>query len=181
MHPVRRRCEKMKIEILPHPSGLRVSRSKIRRFLRWLIPHLDPKPDRPDWASLTLALHNDAEMRACHHASFGSEETTDVISFLYAPLPGETNGAHAEIFVNVDEARRQGVRRRRSSPVRELALYIAHGCHHLTGADDNTPARRKAMVDTERRWVRRAERNGILQGMMAETEDDRQKAERNAE
>jgi ssRNA-specific RNase YbeY (16S rRNA maturation enzyme) len=35
----------------------------------------------------------------------------------------------------------------------ELALYIAHGFDHLSGADDNTPARRAAMRRTEMRWL----------------------------
>jgi ssRNA-specific RNase YbeY (16S rRNA maturation enzyme) len=35
----------------------------------------------------------------------------------------------------------------------ELALYIAHGFDHLSGADDDTPARRAAMRRTEMRWL----------------------------
>ena len=168
----------MKIEIIQRPGGLGVSRSKIRRFLRWLVPRLDPRRGPPNWASLTLALHNDAQMRACNRAGLGRDETTDVISFLYEPLPGEPCGDHAEIIVNVDEARLQGARRRRSSPVRELALYIAHGCHHLTGADDDTPARRKAMLDAERRWIRQAEMTGLLCGLMQNGGVSRGKTER---
>ena len=37
---------------------------------------------------------------------------------------------------------------------RELALYLAHGCDHLTGADDATPAGRARMRRRELGWLR---------------------------
>ncbi len=107
-------------------------------------------------------------MRALNRTWFARDSVTDTISLAYASLPGEPEGQIAEIFVNVAEAWREGTRRARSSPERELALYIAHGLHHLAGADDNTPARRRAMLRTEWQWVRAAEREGLLDGLERE-------------
>ena len=35
----------------------------------------------------------------------------------------------------------------------ELALYMAHGFDHLSGAEDDTPEKKKAMLDTESAWL----------------------------
>jgi len=63
----------------------------------------------------------------------------------------------AEIIVNVVRAQEEGKKRSRRgkwSAKHELALYIAHGIDHLTGADDAIPAERKKMRRREMRWVR---------------------------
>jgi rRNA maturation RNase YbeY len=105
-------------------------------------------------------------MRELNAAWFERDGTTDVFSFRYPALPGEEPGVSGEVVVNVEEACRQGARRSRSSPQRELALYIAHGFHHLAGADDNTPARRRAMIRTEWRRVAAAARSVPLEELL---------------
>ncbi len=105
-------------------------------------------------------------MSALNRDWFSRNSVTDTISVRYDALPGEPEGCSAEIFVNVEEAWRQGTRRAASSPARELALYLAHGLHHLAGADDNTPARRQAMIRTEWQWVKDAERHGLLDDLI---------------
>ena len=92
------------------------------------------------------------------------DEVTDVLSFDYAPLPGETDTPSAEIVVNVERARRVGPRY--GGVDRELALYIAHGCNHLTGADDSTIRDRERMRRRERRWLTAARENGLLEGLI---------------
>ncbi len=125
---------------------------------------------RTPWASLTLVLLDDRGIEPVQRACFGSAEPTDVISFAYPPLPGES-GWHGEVLVNVERAAREGARR--VSVCDELALYVAHGCDHLAGADDDTPARRRAMRDRERRWLRAAGRDGLLEGLVAGDDEQR--------
>lgn len=104
------------------------------------------------WSAVTVVLTDDQGIAAYKHAAFGYREVTDVVTLRYAPSPADP-GTEGEIFVNVQRA---FARPRRSgwSPIHELALYIAHGCDHLTGADDSTPADRRRMRRRELRWLR---------------------------
>lgn len=110
-------------------------------------------PDRI-WSEIAVILLDDAGMRPVNHQLMGREDVTDVISCLYEPVPGE-EGYSADIFVNIELAGRRGRRRRPPewSVSRELALYIAHGLNHLTGADDGTPRERARMRRREMRWL----------------------------
>jgi ssRNA-specific RNase YbeY (16S rRNA maturation enzyme) len=77
-----------------------------------------------------------------------------------------------EIVVNVERAAEAGpghwprTRGDRSAIARELALYIAHGCDHLCGADDASRVDRLRMRRRELRWLRAAERDGCLRGLI---------------
>jgi len=57
--------------------------------------------------------------------------------------------------------------RRAGGPDRELALYLAHGCDHLAGADDATPRQRAAMRRRELRWLRAAAHADLLMGLFS--------------
>ena len=60
--------------------------------------------------------------------------------------------------MNISQAHRLG--RRYGGPAHELALYIAHGCDHLAGEDDTTPAQRQRMRKRELRWLREVQKHG---------------------
>jgi len=81
---------------------------------------------------------------------FGKDRSTDVISFRGEPVPGE-DGTTGDLIVNVECAVREGPQHDGINS--EMALYIAHGFDHLSGANDDTPARRAAMRRTEMRWL----------------------------
>lgn len=83
---------------------------------------------------------------------FGKERPTDVISFRYDPIPGEEEGYTGDLIINVDRAMQRGLEERGADY--ELALYIAHGFDHLSGAEDDTPEKKKAMLDTETAWLK---------------------------
>ncbi len=104
------------------------------------------------WSSITIVLTDDRGIQAYKEAAFGYREVTDVVTLRYAPSPADP-GAEGEIFVNVQRAFSYPVRPGWSS-VHELALYIAHGFDHLTGADDQTPEERRHMRRRELRWLR---------------------------
>jgi ssRNA-specific RNase YbeY (16S rRNA maturation enzyme) len=84
--------------------------------------------------------------------TFGLRLQTDVITLRYRPLPGSPPGGEAEILVNAQRARREGLRRPGGPPA-EFALYLAHGIDHLAGNDDATPPERRAMRSRERAWL----------------------------
>lgn len=117
-----------------------------------------------EWAEITLLLEDDRGISLCHERCFGTAACTDVVSQAYAPVPG-MDGRLGEIVVNVEQAIRLGPRY--AGPAQELALYIAHGCDHLQGADDHEPAGRRAMRRRELRWIRRASAAGLVLPILA--------------
>lgn len=112
------------------------------------------------WGSLSLVLTDHAGIAAVHADFLGEHRSTDVISFAYPAQPPAQPQACGEVIVNTAQAQEQGPRY--GGIARELALYIAHGCHHLSGADDHTPAQRAAMRRIENRWLRRAHAADLL-------------------
>jgi len=118
------------------------------------------------WAEVVLTLTDDGGITPVNSAFFSRPRATDVISATYHPMPGERLG-HAEIFVNVQRAWKLGKTPPGAS--QELALYIAHGCQHLTGASDHTPALRAAMRRRELAWRREADRLGYIAGLTGST------------
>lgn len=102
-------------------------------------------------------------MASANTACFGRAEPTDVLSLTYAPAPGESPQPVAEVLVNVERA--LALKGHGLPGQAELALYLAHGLHHLAGAKDDTPKRRRQMLRQERAWLRAAARQGLLHGL----------------
>ena len=98
-----------------------------------------------------MVLTDDCGIIPANREFFGKDRPTDVISFRYDPVPGEENEVTGDLIVNVECALREGLEHDGADA--ELALYIAHGFDHLSGADDNTPQKRAAMRRTEKRWL----------------------------
>ncbi len=76
-----------------------------------------------------------------------------MVSCAYPPLPGVTDGWLGELHVNVQRAVEEGASRRRGV-AGELALYVAHGLDHLSGARDDTDTLRRKMLRRENNWIR---------------------------
>jgi probable rRNA maturation factor len=132
----------------PDDSGASVTVSnRQRRFkinTRWLAGiaqrALDLVHD-PD-SQLGIVLVDDAtiaKLNAQYHASSGP---TDVLSFDYGKGQGE-------LIISVEHAVVQA-KSFRSTPSRELVLYVIHGILHLHGYDD--------LTTRDRRRIRLAER-----------------------
>ena len=94
---------------------------------------------------------------------FGKNRPTDVISFNYEPIPGEDHEWTGDLIINVDRAMQEGTHR--GATDYELALYIAHGFDHLSGAEDDTDEKRAAMHDTESAWLRAAGKENLIEGL----------------
>lgn len=121
-------------------------------------------------ADLSLVLADDAVLARLHREYLADADTTDVMSFRYAPVPGEKESGGGEIVINVERAIEVGARgaanRRGWNAARELALYIAHGCDHLAGSTDATPEDRRRMRRRELRWVAEAAANGLTRDII---------------
>jgi probable rRNA maturation factor len=99
----------------------------------------------PPGYTLSIVLVNDREMARLNKQFHHTPGPTDVLSFDYGDAEGE-------VIVSVDHAYAQA-RRYRTTPARELALYVVHGILHLQGYDDHTPAQRRRMHAAERRLL----------------------------
>jgi len=109
-------------------------------------------------------LVDDDSITRANREYFGKNRPTDVISFRYDPIPGEANAFSGDLLVNVDRAVSEGTARGKLD--HELALYIAHGFDHLSGAEDNTPEQQKSMRATETAWLRTARAEGALDPLL---------------
>lgn len=129
----------------------RLNLPAIRRLTAELGGLLEAADPDTVWQEVTLLLTDDDGITQTNREFFGKDRPTDVISFRCEPVPGE-DGATGDLIVNVERAVQEGPNH--DGIHAELALYIAHGFDHLSGADDNTPARRAAMRRTEKKWLK---------------------------
>lgn len=120
-------------------------------------------PGAAPWREVTVHLLDDAGIAPVNEAIMRHVGATDVITQRYEPCPGEPAGLIGELFVNVERAARAAPRRAGWSADRELALYLAHGFDHLTGADDRTAPGRARMRRRELAWLRRLPLTPLLE------------------
>ena len=155
----------MKISILVEQRRVSLNRKAIAEIASSLATHAEthsPQNLRP-WREVTIHLVDNEGIAPIHQAILEDDTVTDVITQRYDPLPGEPDGLQGELFVNAERAVEVAATRAKWSPDQELALYIAHGCDHLSGADDATPAEYNRMRRRELRWLREC---GIQSGSL---------------
>ena len=156
----------MKIALTNRQTRYRAAPGGVRKLCAFLRPKVEALAPDLSLQSLSLVWLGDDGIRTLNHAHFGRDRITDVISFCYPPIPGVA-GHTGELFINLDQAWHEG--RLRAGPDDELARYIAHGMHHLAGAEDDTPARKRRMLALESAWVRAAAAAGLVAGLLRRT------------
>lgn len=115
---------------------------------------------------ISVVITGNDEIRLINRRHLGKDSVTDVISFLYPPIPGEQGKHGAELFINAEVAFEEGAKRRNWGPSRELALYLAHGCNHLTGAGDYNRASVARMRRRELAWLKKAAVRGLTKDLI---------------
>ena len=163
------------VQVVPRVRRPAVDRARCARLLAFLVAAAARRrgAERPasGWGSVCALLVGNRGSAEAHRAVFGDSAPTDVISLSYDPAPGDESGPTGELIVNLDRALAEGRRRaggRRSpdwGPDHELALYLAHGVDHLTGADDHESADRRRMRVRDLRWVAAAARRNLVSGL----------------
>lgn len=136
--------------VLNHQDAVEVNLPAVKNLVRELAQNLLDADPETIWGDISVVLTDDSGIVPANLEFFGKNRPTDVISFRSDPIPGE-DGTTGDLIVNVECARREGPRH--DGENYELALYIAHGIDHLSGADDNTPEKRAAMRTTETHWL----------------------------
>lgn len=146
----------LRVSIQTGQRRFRLDAAALKRLAAALAKRAQARlPDEPAWREVTIHLLDDASIAPVNAAVMAHEGATDVITQRYEPIPGEPGGLIGELFVNVERAARAAPRRAGWDADRELALYLAHGFDHLTGADDRTPVGRTRMRRRELRWLKR--------------------------
>ena len=141
----------MKTSILNQQKNHPIQMQQLKRLTDWLGRKLESAtaPDR--WSEVCIVLVDNEGITQTNREYFGKNRPTDVISFRYDPVPGENTAWSGDLIVNVDRAMQVGPEHKGIDY--ELALYVAHGFDHLTGAEDDTDAKRKKMRSTETAWL----------------------------
>ena len=165
----------MKILISNRQNACKLDTSRIRKLALLLMSHLRRLTGNKAWAEISLVFVNDTLIRRINKSYFRDPGVTDVISFRYTPLPGQGSAWSGEVIVNVEQAlrARPGSRREQS---RELALYLAHGCDHLSGATDAARAGYMRMRRRELRWLRQRPSSGYADNLITSIRKTRGKA-----
>lgn len=99
---------------------------------------------------VTVALTDDAALRALNRDWRGLDRATDVLSFGYDEGEGPVDG---DVVVSLERVREQA-RRFRTGAGRELARVVVHGALHLAGLDHDQAAARRRMRAREDRVLR---------------------------
>ena len=128
--------------------GIRVRRRFLLDCARRASRHI-----RRRIAFIHFILVGDREMSRLHRTFMGLRGATDVLSFdlsesSHSPVEGE-------IYIGVNQARRQAALYRVPLHL-ETARLAVHGVLHLSGLDDDKPARRERMHQLEEQILRAA-------------------------
>ena len=127
---------------------------RLKQLTDWLGHRLETAAAPEQWDEVCIVLVDDDGITQTNREYFGKDRPTDVISFRYDPVPGEGTKLTGDLIINVERAIQVGPDH--NGIDYELALYIAHGFDHLTGADDTTDAQRRKMRATETAWLKEA-------------------------
>ena len=141
----------MKTHLINNQKTVPLNLETIQRLTNSLFNCLAAADPESVWGEVTIVLTDNEGITQPNREFFGKDRPTDVISFRYDPIPGEDPAATGDLIVNVECAVREGPAHNGADA--ELALYIAHGFDHLSGADDDTDAQRAAMRKTEMQWL----------------------------
>jgi len=155
----------MKLIVLNHQRSYFVDSKALATLAKQLAVLAQKRTPGDVWQEVTIHLLNDTGIEPINQAIMNHAGATDVITQRYDACPGEPEGVIGELFINVQRActisRAKGWTKQQ-----ELALYLAHGFDHLTGADDATAQERAAMRRRERRWLELTQDyiSGLLRG-----------------
>jgi len=149
----------MKLDLSNQQTKFSLHQPSYRAYLNWIMRRVKAIAPGMKWTAVSLVFTDHRLMCALHQEHMGSSKRTDVLSFTYPPQPGDS-GYAGEVFVNVERAFQAGPRHR--GPAYECALYIAHGCQHLTGAEDHTFSLQRRMRMREHAWLSSANDAGLI-------------------
>jgi probable rRNA maturation factor len=102
-------------------------------------------------ADISIAVVDDSRMHDLNRQYLEHDYPTDVLSFVLE-FDADEQSLDGEVIVSADYAAREAARYGWTVND-ELLLYVLHGCLHLVGHDDMTPAAKQAMREAEARLL----------------------------
>jgi rRNA maturation RNase YbeY len=140
-----RRTTEACIDIATNHPSLRFPYQETIRTLRYVYTGEKAKP-----CPLSVVFTHDRYIKKINTEFLGHTYETDILTF---PL-GPDEGAAAELYINLDAARRQaatyGV-----SMFNETQRLLIHGALHLLGYDDTTQQKQEAMHQCENTYLQK--------------------------
>ena len=124
---------------------LRIGRASLERLVRRVLAC-----EGIEAAEIGILLVDDRRIAAMHGRWLGDGTPTDVITFDLSDADVRSGGLLRGDIVASTETARRVARDFGWTPRQEVAYYVVHGLLHLTGYDDRTPGRRRAMRARER-------------------------------
>lgn len=101
-------------------------------------------------ADVTIAFVDNPHIHRLNKQFLAHDEPTDVLTFPYSePKSKKLEG---EVVIGYEVAKENAADRGHAITA-ELTLYVIHGCLHLCGYDDRTPAVSKQMRAKERQYL----------------------------
>jgi len=147
----------IELEISNHQSHVRISDARVRKIVRAVF-----STERVAGATLSVAIADNAAIRAANREFLRHDYDTDVLSFLFesfcvardaTPFSQRRRGhgrqIDGEVLLSAEMAAEMAPRFG-WTPLDELTLYLVHGLLHLCGYDDQTPRERRIMRERER-------------------------------
>jgi probable rRNA maturation factor len=107
------------------------------------------KDEAVDAAAISVIFIGDRKMIKLNTDYLGHTCTTDVLSF---PLSDDTRNLEGEVYVNLDQAKRQG-KEFGVTFIEEESRLVVHGILHLIGYDDRTKSEKEKMTARENRYL----------------------------
>lgn len=101
-------------------------------------------------AKVTLAFVNNEHIHRLNKQFLDHDEPTDVLTFPYSEKSSRL--LEGEIVIGYEVAATQAQERGHSLE-QELMLYVIHGCLHLCGYDDRSPAAARKIRARERHYL----------------------------
>ena len=142
-------------------NRLPVKRSKLRvdtDLLKTLAIHSLELAGAAVKYHLSIVLVTDKQIAVLNARYHQVQGPTDILSFDYGNDEGE-------LVISLEHVQTQA-KRFRTTPGRELTLYLVHGILHLHGYDDRTLRSRRRMRAAERRLMRLMARKLPLQDVV---------------
>ena len=131
------------IEVINAHPGASFGKKAIEQLTRSVL-----RGEKKRARELTIVFVGDREMRRLHREFLSRDYATDVMSF---PLDDHEE-IEAEVYVNVDQARRQAPEYG-ASLTREVYRLVVHGILHLVGFNDKTGSQRDHMRRREDKYI----------------------------
>lgn len=141
----------MQIEVLNHQKKIPLNLKQIKTIITAIL-----KSERIPAANLSFVFVTRQKITALNKKFLHRNHATDVLAFdLYEenfpvqrPRRRRVNFLAGDIVISVDAALK-AAKEYKTTPQRELALYMVHGVLHLRGYDDHSARKRKVMRKKE--------------------------------